>query len=444
VAPAEHHAAPPPAPAHEPEKLAAPAHASAPAHEPAPDTSPAAAPAAAHPPAAEKPAAHAPEKPTLAPKSLAADEIKSMLKLGPSLTDRGDYQSAEIAFRAVLAAPAATPADLKPALLGLARLHRKQGALTKAVAVYERYLKDFPGDARAPDALLDLGRTLRALGAHKLAVSRFYAVLNSTLKLEDDSFARYQLLAKTAQFEIAQTHFESGAYAEAGKYFAKLRLLDLAPGDRARAHFMSACAQRLQGDHRAAGATLREFLEHSPDDENVPEARYLLALTLRELKQPQEALAATLDLLRTEKTRTAADPKRWAYWQRRTGNQLANEFFEAGDTLNAHAIYTGLLDLAPEPVWRLPITYQIALCFERLGITDRARNAYRAIVDTAGPTPPPELAELARMAAWRLEQLTWRERVDQQVTAFFAPPAVALPTTLPAAAKAAPPLLPTQ
>ena len=349
----------------------------------------------------------------------ATDEIHGLLNLGHSLTDRGDFDAAEIAFRQVLNARAVALPDLKTALLGLARMHRKQGGLTKAAAIYERYLKDYPGDDRIPDALLELGRTLRALGVYKVAITRFYSVLNTTLKLPGEGFERYQILAKTAQFEIAQTHFEAGDFVEAGKFYARLRLLDLAPADRARAHFMSAYSLRLQGDVDGAVAALRAFIEQSPDDENIPEARYLLAISLRELRRPQEAFAATLELLRAEKSRVATDPKRWAYWQRRTGNQLANDFFETGDTLNAHAIYASLVDLSPEPTWRLPLTYQIGLCYERLGITDRARSSYQAIVDAAGATPPADLAELARMAAWRLDHLAWRDRVEHQIAAFF-------------------------
>ena len=368
-------------------------------------------------PAKAAPAETAPAPATAKPH--ATDEIHGLLNLGHSLTDRGDFDAAEIAFRQVLNAHAVALPDLKTALLGLARMHRKQGALTKAAAIYERYLKDYPGDDRIPDALLELGRTLRALGVYKVAITRFYSVLNTTLKLPGEGFERYQILAKTAQFEIAQTHFEAGDFVEAGKFYARLRLLDLAPADRARAHFMSAYSLRLQGDIDGAVAALRTFIEQSPDDENIPEARYLLAISLRELRRPQEAFAATLELLRVEKSRIATAPKRWAYWQRRTGNQLANDFFETGDTLNAHAIYASLVDLSPEPTWRLPLTYQIALCYERLGITDRARSSYQAIVDAAGATPPADLAELARMAAWRLDHLAWRDRVEHQITAFF-------------------------
>jgi|GEM_PF-352507 len=348
-----------------------------------------------------------------------AEEIKSVLKLAPLLSERGDFESAEIAYYQVLNHPKTTTVDIKTALLGLARSHRKQGSLTKAAAIYERFLKDYPGDDRTPDALLDLGRTLRALGVYKAAITRFYSVINSTLKLPTEGFERYQILTKTAQFEIAETHFQSGDFAEAAKFYLRLRLLDLAPGDRARAHFKAAYSLKLKGDLENAVTNLRAYIDQWPDDENVPEARYLLAVTLRELKRPQEAFVTTLELLRAEQSRTASDPKRWAYWQRRTGNQLANDFFESGNTLNAHAIYTGLVDLSTELSWRLPLTYQIGLCYERLGIVDRARASYQTIIDATGATPPADLAELNRMAAWRIKHLTWRDDINKQVTSFF-------------------------
>jgi tetratricopeptide (TPR) repeat protein len=349
----------------------------------------------------------------------ASDEIHGLLNLGLSLTDRGDYDAAEIAYRQVLNASGVAQADTKTALLGLARMHRRQGAFTKAAAIYERYLLDYAGDERTPDALLELGRTLRDMGVYKLAIARFYSVINSTLKLPSGGMEHYQALAKTAKFEIAETHFQAGDYAEASRFYTRLRLEDLAPADRARAHFKAAYSMRLQGDLDGAVATLRSYIAQWPDDENVPEARYLLSISLRELKRPQEAFAATLDLLRTEKARVATDPKRWAYWQRRTGNQLANDFFESGDILNAQAIYSSLLELSGEPSWQLPITYQLALCYDRLGITDRARLSYQAVVDGAAKAPSPEFAELARMAAWRIEHLDWREKTSQQLAKFF-------------------------
>jgi len=369
-----------------------------------------------------------------------ADEARGLLKLGGSLTDRGDYAGGEIAFRRIMNSADFTDAEQIDALLGLARLHRRSGAFVKAAAIYEKFLKQFPDDQQVPDAMLDLGRTLRAMGAYRMAISRFYSVINSTLKIPSGGFDHYQLLAKTAQFEIAETHFESGDYAEAGKFYARVRLLDLAPADQARAHFKSAAALDLAGDSDSALTTLRAYLQEWPNDENVPEARYLLATTLRKLNRPAEALNATLDLLRTEHGR--ADQRRWSYWQRRTGNQLANEFFQQGDIRTALAIYQGLAAISEEPIWRLPNTYQTALCFERLGQTERARTAFQAILDALAAdkaaTAGDELADLGRMAGWRLAHMEWAEDTTTKLNVFFTtsrapspavvPPVVPVPT----------------
>jgi TolA-binding protein len=359
-------------------------------------------------------------------------ETRGLLNLGSSLTERGDYDGAEIAFRQVLSDSNAVAADTKTALLGLAHMHRKQGALTKAAAIYEKFLQEYPGDDRSPDALLELGRTLRSMGAYKMAITRFYSVINSTLKLPAEGFKHYEQLAKTAQFEIAETHFQAGEYEEAGKFFSRLSLLDLAPPDQAYAHFMAACSLDQQGDREGAVTMLRAFLEQWPDDENVPEARYLLATNLHALNRTQEALAATLELLRSEKSRVSANPKRWAYWQRRTGNKLANDLFESGDINDAQAIYVGLASLSDDPAWQLPVMYQVALCDERLGDLDRARSAYQKIVGSAGPGAAPELADLAQLATWRLAQLDWHDNMTHQVTTLMVTRTGRMPQAAPA------------
>lgn len=361
-------------------------------------------------------------------------ELAGLQKVGHGLTERGDWTAAEIAFRQILTSRAAGPAELAPALLGLARVHRRQGAFTKAAAIYERFLKDYPGDGQVPDALLELGRTHRSLGAHQLAIARFYSVINSTIKLPAEGSVHYQLLAKTAQFEIAETHFQLGNFAEAGKFYTRLRLLDLAPADRARAHFKSAYALHLGKDDEGAVTTLHSYLEQWPEDEHVAEARYLLSLSLRALGRQQEALEATLQLLRTQQA--GGDPKAWAYWQRRTGNQLANDFFQNGDTSLALAVYQGLSALSPEANWRLPIAYQIALCHERLRQAGPALAAYQSIIDGAqplaeAPAVSPELTELARMAAWRMNQLQWTDHTDRQLASIFSSGVAAINKTPP-------------
>lgn len=382
------------------------------------------------------------------PALVAAEEIRSLVRLGLKLTDRGEFAAAETGLLSVLRNRGATRVDKRDAILALGRLFRRKGDLAKAVSVYEKYLRDFPGDGSAPAAYLDLGRTLRAMGSPQLAIARFYSVINSTLKLPENGFDSYRQLAKTAQFEIAETYFQSGDFAEASRYFSRLKLLDLAPVDRARAHFKSVYSLFLAQDNLAAATGLRGFLEQNPDDENGPEARYLLAVTLRRLNRLSEAYEVTLDLLRNQRARTSGDPQRWAYWQRRTGNQLANEYYEQGDYQSALAIYQSLAAISPDPAWRLPVLYQVGLCEERLQQTDRARATYKSILDimpraTDNGAPPSQLQDIVQMVSWRLEHLNWRLQTTTQADEFFQtfpkPPKVTTPDTHDAIGSAASP-----
>jgi len=351
-------------------------------------------------------------------------EGRRLLNLGTSFTDRGDYPGAESAFRQVLDGAGFSMAEQASALLGLARNYRKAGAPTKAAAIYEKFVKEFPNDDRLPDAILDLGRTYRSMGVNKLALNRFYSVINTTLKLPQKGFEHYQSLARTAEYEIAETYYEGGDYELAGRYFGRLQLLDLSAGDRARASFMAAHSQILAGDLEGGSRSLHSFLENWPDDENVPEARYLLASTLRKLKRPQEALATVMDLLRQEKRLDGTDPQTWNYWQRRTGNLLANDFFQSGDMMSALAIYKRMLSLGTGPDWQLPVLYQVALCQERLFAFKEATAGYSKIVAVvaAQPSPSPEMTELAQMSSWRLSHIEWLQSTDARLTGFVIAP----------------------
>ena len=346
-------------------------------------------------------------------------EIASLLRIGLKKTEQGDFDSAELALMRVLAEQA-TPEQDHDALIALARMHRKRGQFTKAASIYERIIKDYPSDPDLPRLYLELGRTLRALGAHKQAINRFYSVINSTLKLPEEGPEHYRQLARTAQFEIAETYFLAGDFEQAKLFFSRLKLLDLAPEDRARAHFKSCYALTLSGSPEDSAAALRAYLEQNPRDENVPEARYLLSTTLRKLGQIDEALRIALELLRVESSHSASDPRRWSYWQRKTGNQLANEFYAQGDFGSALLIYQHLAQLSPEPAWLLPVTYQVGLCYERLQLFERAREAYQSIVEKTKtvegqPAVRRDLADLQDMASWRLKQLDWQQATDRQV-----------------------------
>ncbi|CAM2821782.1 tetratricopeptide repeat protein [Rariglobus hedericola] len=369
-----------------------------------------------------------------------SEEIASLLRIGEAKSQQQDWASAELAYGQVLAAGRlATNAQVRAGLLGLARVYRGDRRLTKATAVYERYIKEYPDDEQLPVVYLELGRCLRALGAHRLAIARFYSVLNSTLKLPEEGSDNYRQLARTAQFEIAETYFQSGDYEQSYRFFSRLRLLDLAPADRARAAFKSAYSLNLKGDFEKTVTQLRAYLSLYPEGEDAPESRYLLSVSLRRLGRNQESLAATMDLLKIEKSRTDANPKTWSYWQRKTGNQLANEFYEQGEITTALAIYQCLRELGGPPDWLLPVQYQIGLCQERLHQPELARATYQSILDSlrlpsADSTRNSAVStDITTMVTWRIQHLDWLEPTEKRLMLFStpstsSPPAVASTT----------------
>lgn len=351
---------------------------------------------------------------------------RSLLVLAQRMADRKDREAAETAYTELL--NSAAGAELKQqGLLAYASFLKQTGRILRAAAVYEKYLSEYPDSALTPSVMISLGRALRDMGAYDQALVRFYAVLNSTLAVGNDRADDYRGLSQLAKFEIADTFYQRGDYASAGKYFGRIKLLDLPPEERARASFREAYAFYLDNQFELAVPALRAFLDRFPEDGATQEAHYLLCLALRKLNRMEDALNETLALLRTARERTGAEPERWAYWQRKTGNHLANDFFEQGDFTSALTIYQTLAQLRPEPSWRWPAVYQIGLCYERLRQTERAAAAYRSILDDAektmkaGTTPAPAEKEVRQMAQWRLGQLDWSSNVERTVRGYETP-----------------------
>src|SRR5690606_8545317 len=190
--------------------------------------------------------------------------------------------------------------------------------------------------------------TLRAVAAPKLASARFYSVLHAVIKVPPGQAENYRRIARTSQFEIAETHFQIGNYEEAARFFTRLNLLDLAPADRTRAEFKAALSRARAGDSEKAIAAYRRFISQHPESEFGAEARFQLATLLRDLGRKDESRDVTLDLLRRQHAITAGQSETWTYWQRRTGNQLGNDFYNQGDYTTAFAIYRSLAELGGE------------------------------------------------------------------------------------------------
>ena len=376
----------------------------------------------AHQPHSPDAAVLAPQHATGAPALYAPrDQVEDFAESGRRFWLAGDHVAAEKAFTRALTANVGV--ERKRALvLEMAGLYEGAGQLPKAVAVLEKFIKTYPSDREIPQVLLRLGVVYRDLGVYAMATSRFFQVLNSTLRVSDEDLPEYRKLAMKARLEIAETYAAQGNLSEAEKYFARLQLLDLDAEDRERVLLRSAQMQFTLRQWLGAEKALATFVSSHPDSLHLAEVRYMRAKALEELGRKQEAVDEVVALLQMPPSGDTEAARSAAYWKRRCANELANRFYEQGDFLGALAIYQALARASMDPTWRWPAIYQIGLCFERMEMPQRAAEAYEAILapDTApaaGTKLPDSLASLQDMARWRRSHLTWIDGTARQLEA---------------------------
>ncbi|WP_341715272.1 tetratricopeptide repeat protein, partial [Limnobacter sp.] len=280
-----------------------------------------------------------------------------------------------------------------------------------------------------------------------------------------------------AMYEIAETFMDSEDYDNAIKFFDRLRRLeDLDDSDRAVVRFKQGLAhyrrasenlrkqesierlppeqrkdQELDFDRtpRADFAKVKETLKGYgtlfPQSPYVPESHYLLALTYEQLNQDEESIAELLLLLKEAdfNPEMIADLEQgnamrdrdlvaigkmkaiWAFWKKKTGNYLANKFFEDSEFFNAYRIYSALRDIDSSPSWQIPVLYQIALCQEKLGNYVQAMETYSEIEEFVNSEGAREglanskyLEFVFGMAKWRREQLEDTRAIRQAVNRY--------------------------
>ena len=347
-------------------------------------------------------------------------EIAGYAQLAKEAADKAKWPLADHFLRLLVELPCAEQ-DKKAALREIADEYEKHKQLTKALTIYEKMIALFPLDSELPGLYFKTGQLYREVGAYGRAVSRFYSVLNTALKINGHAVDAYRDLSEQAQMEIAETYLTMGDYKQAGKFFQLLARGDLKEEQRARVQFKSLHCQFLLDDSPGAAVAAEKFLKEFPDDISVPEVRFIQASVLRTLGNKKEAFDSVLALLREEKGRREKAPDRWAYWQKKTGNEFANEFYKQGDFLSALTIYQTLAKLGEEPDWQWPVIYQMGLCFERLRLVSRAGEAYKYIIDQAkkieseGGKVSERLESLRQMAHWRGGQLAWQYTTETQL-----------------------------
>ena len=298
--------------------------------------------------------------------------------------------------------------------LALARMFRRDRDWGKAIPPYESYLSENPN---APDralVLLELGRTYAQTGALEAALSRFYLVLDSAVNQSGGTFLEAREVAYSAQYEIAQTQMALGRHAQAARLFRGMRQLPLADEDRARVYLFSARALNLAGDKSGAVDDYRALLQTFPASEVASEARFEFVVLLAELGRRDQALVEVLALFESDK-RSSTEEESWRHWQRRAGNKLANMFYDAGNLPESAELYAKLLPLSADPGWRWPLLYQIGLVAEQMKNFARAREVYVELASAKAEKLPTEIAELPRLARWRIEHLDWVKTTESEL-----------------------------
>jgi tetratricopeptide (TPR) repeat protein len=302
------------------------------------------------------------------------------------------------------------------ALLELAEMARDQDDLMRAQQVYAQWIARWPQDIRVPEMVLYQGLIFRKLGLNSLAIAKFYAVMTTALVIKSDRFDYYQQLVLRAQNEIAETQYELGNFAEAAESFSRLLKLDPPPVNRPAVHYLYIECLAGLGRRAEVVAQAEDFLRHNAKAAQRAEVHFLRANALKDLHRETEALQEVLDLLKEQREGTNSAAGSLAYWQRRAGNAIANQFYQEGEPLKALEIYKRLATLDPEPSWQLPVQYQMGLIYERLAQPARAVECYTAVIScekALGEKITPGLKTVIDMANWRKEFLGWQLKAEQ-------------------------------
>jgi tetratricopeptide (TPR) repeat protein len=158
------------------------------------------------------------------------------------------------------------------------------------------------------------------------------------------------------------------------------------------------------------------FIARCASANELAEVRFLLSESFRKVGRTREALEQTLALLKAGQAAAAKDPETWAYWQQRTGNDLANQLYREGDYASALQVYDTLARLQDSPGWQLPAWYQMGLVYERLGHVEKAVETYRKILvrQAEVTNATPGLALVFEMSKWRSENIAWANSAEKE------------------------------
>ncbi len=328
-----------------------------------------------------------------------------------------EFVFAEQTLLKLMAADA--PADIhQKALMELALLAQDQTNVTRALQIFSQYTKRFPDDERLPEVYLMQGLLYRETGALNQALNRFYLVLSSAVQLKLEEISYYQRLVLQAKAEIADTLVIQGKVDEAAETYSRLLALGSDQLNRPLIHSKLVRCYFQLGKKTEAVTEGEQFLLKYPDAVEMPEVRFMVAEVYKLTNRNGEATKHTLKLLQSQQA-VGANQGLWAYWQQRTGNDIANQLYKDGDYMNALSVYGSISQLGTNVAWQLPAMYQMGLIYERLSQTQKASEIYAKIIGQQKGTVPGDnaVASVVEMARWRSDYLKWIEKsaIDREL-----------------------------
>lgn len=353
-------------------------------------------------------------------------DLEAMLDWGRRMRREKNFESAENSFVMILKANA--PESMhRTALLEMALVAQENQQLNRAQQIYAQYLERFSDDPSAAEVCLRQGLLYRQMGAPTMALSKFYAVMTTSLRLKLDRLDYYQRLVLQAQTEIADTYYLQGKFTEAAEFLSRLLKLENAQLNKSQIIYKMIRSLSCMNRHTEVVAQAEFFIAKYPETPEIAEVRFLLADSLKKLGRTREATAQVLVLLESQQTTSTNRPGNWIYWQQRTGNEIANQLYKEGDYLNALQIYQNLALLNDKAAWQVPVWYQMGLVYERLMQPAKAAEFYDKILDRQkeldSNTRTPSLEAVLDMARWRKEQLKWQVKTEAVNAAFHGAPA---------------------
>lgn len=330
------------------------------------------------------------------------------------------------------------PMEIKrQAMFELAMVAEDENKFVQAEQILGQYVHAYPEDPSVPEILLREGLIYRRMGVNSLAISKFYAVMSTALKLKLDNMEYYKKIVLQSQIEIAETYYVEGKYDDAADFFRRLLKSASDQLDLTQAHFKLVRSLSYTTNSIDTVSQAQIFLDLFPKAYEVPEVRFFLATALKKLGRNNDSMKQVLMLLQSQEQNSSKNPEVWAYWQQRAGNEIANQLYKEGDYLSALQIYTTLGQLDKSPGWQLPVWYQTALVYEQLEQWSKATDIYQQIIDRqkelTEKITTPALQSIEDMAKWRKDYIAWMQKAKLTQQSFTlskstnAPPAPATP-----------------